>query len=199
MEEADDLRTGRALVGITGQVAVGREGDGVGAVDATPERRIGIEEPVAHDGCAHGAEVAGEGAREPGELPYLDTLTQVPTAASRPPAPRKEGADELDEETWRKRFRTLRIKIDRKERLLALKRAELYDKIKKGETEKKPRRFSIEGFVINTEKKGDEPRFIDPLEREVYEMEQVLERLRLELRELNFRASVAGVPKAWRR
>ncbi len=142
---------------------------------------------------------AEEGRREPGTLPDLDALTKVPIAKPPPQAAPAEGGEQSDEAMWRERFRSLRLKIDRQERLLALKRAELYDKIEQGNTEKKPRRFAIEGFVINTEKSGDEPRFIDPLEREIFEQEKELERLRRQLRDLDFEASVAGVPMAWRR
>ncbi len=137
--------------------------------------------------------LAAEVAPPAGEaLPDLGTLTRVPVERG------VEGATGLDEATWRKRFQNLRGRIEREERLLSLKRAELYDKIEQGKTEKKPRRFAIEGFVINTEKKGEEPRFIDPLEREVHEREKNLASLKQELRELEFEASVAGVPKAWR-
>lgn len=139
-----------------------------------------------------------EGTREPGTLPDLDALTKVPIAKPSQAAPAEEGK-QSDEAMWRERFRSLRAKIERRERLLALKRAELYDKIEQGKTEKKPRRFAIEGFVINTEKSGDESRFIDPLEREIFEQEKELERLRRQLRDLDFEASVAGVPMAWRR
>jgi hypothetical protein len=120
--------------------------------------------------------------------------TSVPAAKASP-----ESRQRSSEEAWRGRFRSLRVKIDNTDRLLAIKRAELYDKIEKGETAKKPRRWAIEGFVINTEKQpGEEPRYLDPLEREVHEMEQDLARLRRELRDLEFEASVAGVPKSWR-
>ena len=129
----------------------------------------------------------------------LDTLTRVPVASPTASEGGVTGVADQDEETWRDRFRSLRVRIAREERTLAIKRAELYDKIEQGTTEKKPRRFSIEGFVINTEKPGDEPRFIDPLEREVHERDKALQSLRSELQELDFRASVAGVPKAWRR
>jgi len=140
-----------------------------------------------------------KGAHPGGDLPDLKALTRVPVAAEPVEAPAEEEAPPgLDEATWRKRFQNLRGRIDREERLLALKRAELYDKIEQGKTEKKPRRFAIEGFVINTEKKGEDRQFIDPLEREVYEREKKLEALKDELRKLEFDASVAGVPKAWR-
>jgi hypothetical protein len=146
------------------------------------------------------ASAAEEGdRREPGTLPDLDALTRVPVTKPTLQEAPGEAEAESDEAAWRRRFRTLRVKIEREERLLALKRAELYDKIEQGKTEKKPHRFAIEGFVINTEKSGDEPRFIDPLEREVFEKEKELEGLRRELRELDFQASVAGVPMAWRR
>ncbi len=134
-----------------------------------------------------------------GKLPDLDTLTRVPVASPSVSEEGDSGVADKDEEVWRSRFRSLRTRIAREERTLALKRAELYDKIEQGTTEKKPRRFSIEGFVINTEKTGDEPRFIDPLEREVHEREKALQNYRRELQELDFKASVAGVPKAWRR
>jgi len=133
------------------------------------------------------------------KLPDLDTLTRVPVALPSASEEGASGAADQDEEAWRSRFQSLRTQIAHQERTLALKRAELYDKFENETTEKKPRRFSIEGFVINTEKTGDEPRFIDPLEREVYERDKALQVLRRELRELDFRASVAGVPKAWRR
>ncbi|MFQ5458995.1 MAG: hypothetical protein ACE5FC_11180 [Myxococcota bacterium] len=145
---------------------------------------------------AAGAEPEAAGK---GTLPDLKTLTRVPITAPLAPGAEKKDAGKLDEQAWRARFRVLRGEIERKERELALKRAELYDKIEEGSTAKKPRRFAIEGFVINTEKTGDEPEFIDPLEREVYEREQDLTNLHQALRELEFQASVAGVPKAWRR
>jgi len=103
------------------------------------------------------------------------------------------------EQAWRERFSTLRNRIEERTRLLAIKRAELYDKIEKGQTAKKPRGWAIEGFVINTEPpRGEEPKFIDPLEREVRDLEEEVTRLKRELRDLDFQASVAGVPKAWR-
>ncbi len=103
------------------------------------------------------------------------------------------------EQAWRERFRALRNRIEERSRLLAIKRAELYDKIEKGQTTKKPRRWAIEGFGINTEPRpGDEPRVIDPLEREVRDLEEDVLRLKRELRDLDFQASVAGVPKDWR-
>lgn len=149
---------------------------------------------------APGAALAEEDAARPaGGLPDLETLTQVPGDGAKGAPGGAEEGEGLDEATWRARFQSLRGRIDREERLLALKRAELYDKIEQGKTEKKPRRFAIEGFVINTEKKGDEPRFIDPLEREIHEREKKLRNLKQELRQLEFEASVAGVPKAWRR
>ncbi|MDP3937300.1 MAG: hypothetical protein Q8R92_04095 [Deltaproteobacteria bacterium] len=131
-------------------------------------------------------------------LPDLGTLTRVPVERGVEGAGQDDGVAGLDEATWRKRFQNLRGRIEREERLLSLKRAELYDMIEQGKTEKKPRRFAIEGFVINTEKQGEEPRFIDPLEREVHEREKNLESLKQSLRELEFEASVAGVPKDWR-
>lgn len=137
--------------------------------------------------------------RSAGKLPDLATLTRVPVASFSASEAGASGIADQDEDAWRSRFRSLRTRIAHEERTLALKRAELYDKIEKGTTEKKPRRFSIEGFVINTEKPGDEPRFIDPLEREVYERDKALQNIRRELQELDFQASVAGVPKAWRR
>lgn len=144
--------------------------------------------------------LAGEEGGRPGaELPPLDALTRVPVKAPSVSGEEKGTPPELDEATWRQRFKTLRGRIEREERVLAIKRAELYDKIEQGKTEKKPRRFAIEGFVINTEKKGEEPRFIDPLEREVHEREKKLSALKEELRQLEFKASVAGVPKEWRR
>ncbi len=142
---------------------------------------------------------AGEKPEGVGKLLDLETLTRVPVVSPSASEGGASGIADQDEEAWRSRFRSLRARIAREERTLALKRAELYDKIEQGTTEKKPRRFSIEGFVINTEKTGDEPRFIDPLEREVYERDKALQNLRRELQELDFRASVAGVPKAWRR
>jgi hypothetical protein len=130
-----------------------------------------------------------------GGSPGVSQATPTPTAAAASAESRRRSS----EEAWRSRFRALRVKIDNKDRLLTLKRAELYDKIEKGETAKKPRRWAIEGFVINTEKQpGEEPRYLDPLEREVHEMEQDLARLRRELRDLEFEASVAGIPKSWR-
>jgi len=124
------------------------------------------------------------------------SLSRVPSQATlRPPA----AAAPVTEEAWRERFRTLRHRIDERSRLLAIKRAELYDKIKRGETAKKPRNWAIEGFVINTEPRpGEEPRYLDPLEREVHDLEEEITRLKRELRDLDFQASVAGVPKAWR-
>jgi len=125
------------------------------------------------------------------------SLSRVPSQTDlRPPA---GPAAPVTEEAWRERFRTLRYRIDERSRLLAIKRAELYDKIKKGETAKKPRNWAIEGFVINTEPRpGEEPRYLDPLEREVHDLTEEITRLKRELRDLDFQASVAGVPKAWR-
>lgn len=142
---------------------------------------------------------AQEGERRARDLPDLKTLTSVPVIQPTPARPPSGAEGDLDEEAWRKRFRDLRFDIDRKERLLAIKRAELYDKLEKGETEKKPRRFAIEGFVINTEKPGGEPRYIDPLEREVHERDEELAALKRQLRDLDFQASMAGVPKQWRK
>lgn len=142
---------------------------------------------------------AQEGERGARDLPDLKTLTSVPVIQPTPARPPSGAEGDLDEEAWRKRFRDLRFDIDRKERLLAIKRAELYDKLEKGETEKKPRRFAIEGFVINTEKPGGEPRYIDPLEREVHERDEELAALKRQLRDLDFQASMAGVPKQWRK
>ena len=129
-----------------------------------------------------------------GALPHVP---YVPSQTARQPPARVPAP--ATEQAWRLRFRALRSRIDERSRLLAIKRAELYDKIEKGETEKKPRRWAIEGFGINTEPRpGDEPRIIDPLEREVRDLEEDVLHLKRELRDLDFQASVAGVPKTWR-
>jgi hypothetical protein len=126
--------------------------------------------------------------------PAVPRLTDE--AAVQSPAPERPPDTE---QAWRERFSALRTRIEERTRLLAIKRAELYDKIERGQTAKKPRGWAIEGFVINTEPpRGEEPRFIDPLEREVHDLEEEVVRLKRELRDLDFQASVAGVPKAWR-
>ncbi len=132
---------------------------------------------------------------EPIVVPAPPAVPRLPSeAAVEPPAPAP-----TTEQAWRERFRTLRIRIDDRSRLLAIKRAELYDKIEKGQTAKKPRGWAIEGFVINTEPRaGEEPKVIDPLEREVRDLEEEVTHLKREFRDLDFQASVAGVPKSWR-
>jgi len=124
----------------------------------------------------------------------------VPRTPSQPGIqPQTSAPTPTTEQAWRERFRALRNRIEERSRLLAIKRAELYDKIEKGQTTKKPRSWAIEGFGINTEpRQGDEPRIIDPLEREVRDLEDEVLRLKRELRDLDFQASLAAVPKDWR-
>ncbi len=130
--------------------------------------------------------------------PDIQNLVNVPTEAGPSTPARLKPPAKDDEAGWRRRFHDLRSRLDGKERLLAIKRAEFYDKLKKGETEKKPRPFAIEGFGINTEQAGGEPRYLDPLEREVHDLEKEVTNLKQELRDLDFQASLAGVPKDWR-
>jgi hypothetical protein len=131
--------------------------------------------------------------------PSIQNLVNVPVESEAEKLQRQKPPAKDDELGWRHRFRDLRSRLDEKKRLLAIKRAEFYDKLKKGETEKKPRQFAIEGFGINTEGTGGEPRYLDPLEREVHELEKEVSSLERQLRDLNFQASLAGVPMAWRR
>jgi hypothetical protein len=130
--------------------------------------------------------------------PNIQNLVNVPVESEAERLERLKPPAKDDEVGWRSRFRDLRSRLDEKKRLLAIKRAEFYDKLKKGETERKPRPFVIEGFGINTEETGGEPRYLDPLEREVHELEKEVSNLERQLRDLNFQASLAGVPMSWR-
>jgi hypothetical protein len=130
--------------------------------------------------------------------PNIQKLVNVPVESEAERLERLKPPAKDDEVGWRHRFSDLRSRLEEKKRLLAIKRAEFYDKLKKGETEKKPPQFVIEGFGINTEGTGSEPRYLDPLEREVHELEKEVTSLEQQLRDLNFQASLAGVPMSWR-
>ncbi len=130
--------------------------------------------------------------------PDIEALVNVPVDKEFKKPARLKAPAKDDEAGWKRRFQDLRLRLDRTQRLLAIKRAEFYDKLKKGETEKKPRAFAIEGFGIDTERRENEPRYLDPLEREVHDLDKQVGDLKQELRDLDFEASLAGIPEEWR-
>jgi len=128
-----------------------------------------------------------QGAGPPHDVP-LDRLLELP----RDFEPRLERRSGVGESEWRERFRLARAALERAEAALAASKAEL------AELAESSNAWSLSPPMGGAAQSNEAPLSYE-LRQRIKRQEAAVERARVELRDLQVDANLAGVPEAWRR